>query len=55
MEHEEEDYDYRDWKTSRKWLMFASYINSSGGLDEWNWLQVFSGIMLEKKEKENDW
>ena len=55
VEHEEEDYDYRDWKTSRKWLMFASYINSFGGLDEWKWLQVFYGIMLEKKEKENDW
>ena len=51
VEEEEEDYDYRDWKTSNKWLMFASYINSCGGLDEWNWLQVFSGIMLEKGER----
>ena len=48
VEQEEEDYDYRDWKTSNKWLVFASYINSCGGLDEWNWLQVFSGVMLEK-------
>jgi hypothetical protein len=55
VEEEEEDYDYRDWKTSRKWLIFARYINSCGGLDEWNWLQVFYGIMLEKEEKENDW
>jgi hypothetical protein len=47
VEQEEEDYDYRDWKTSRKWLIFARYINSCGGLDEWNWLQVFYGIMLE--------
>ncbi len=55
VEQEEEDYDYRDWKTSRKWLLFARYINSCGGLDEWNWLQVFYGIMLEKEERENDW
>ncbi|MBT6929922.1 MAG: hypothetical protein HN986_03660 [Candidatus Marinimicrobia bacterium] len=55
VEEQEPDYDYRDWKTSGKWLIFASYINSCGGLDEWNWLQVFYGIMLEKEEKENDW
>ena len=65
VEEEEEDYDYRDWKTSGKWLIFASYINSCGGLDEWNWLQVFSGIMLDEgnedgerrdgEEKENNW
>ena len=52
VEEEEEDYDYRDWKTSNKWLSFASYIQSCGGLDEWNWLQVFSGIMLEEEEGE---
>ena len=54
VEQEEEDYDYRDWKTSSKWLMFARYINSCGGLDEWNWLQVFSGIMLEKEGDEEE-
>ena len=54
VEQEEEDYDYRDWKTSRKWLIFARYINSCGGLDEWNWLQVFSGIMLEKEGDEEE-
>lgn len=55
VEEDEPDYDYRDWKTSGKWLIFASYINSCGGLDEWNWLQVFYGIMMEKEEKENNW
>ena len=55
VKEEEPDYDYSDWKTSGKWLIFASYINSCGGLDEWNWLQVFSGIMLEKEEKEDNW
>jgi len=54
VEQEEEDYDYRDWKTSRKWLIFARYINSCGGLDEWNWLQVFSGIMMEKEGDEEE-
>jgi len=54
VEETEEDYDYRDWKTSNKWLVFASYINSCGGLDEWNWLQVFSGIMLEKGDGEEE-
>lgn len=52
VEQEEEDYDYFDWKTSRKWLSFAKYIRSCGGLDEWNWLNVFSGIMLERGEEE---
>ena len=52
VEEEEPDYDYRDWKTSRKWLAFARYIQSCGGLDEWNWLEVFSGIMLDSEEKE---
>ena len=52
VEEDEPDYDYRDWKTSGKWLIFASYINSCGGLDEWNWLKVFSGIMLERGEEE---
>ena len=55
VEEEEPDYDYRDWMTSRKWLIFARYINSCGGLDEWNWLQVFYGIMMEKEEKEDHW
>jgi hypothetical protein len=53
VEHEEEDHNY-DWKTSKKWLMFASYINSCGGLDEWNWLQVFSGVMLEKGDGDEE-
>jgi len=52
VEEEEPDYDYRDWKTSNKWLAFARYIQSCGGLDEWNWLEVFSGIMLDSEEKE---
>ena len=55
VEEEEPDYDYRDWKTSNKWLTFARYIHSCGGMDEWNWLQVFYGIMLEKEEKEDHW
>jgi len=54
VEETEEDYDYRDWKTSNKWLVFASYIQSCGGLDEWNWLQVFSGIMMEKGDGEEE-
>ena len=52
VEQEEEDYDYIDWKTSRKWLIFAKYIRTCGGMDEWNWLKVFSGIMLERGEEE---
>ena len=52
VEQEEEEYDYIDWKTSRKWLIFAKYIRTCGGLDEWNWLKVFSGIMLERGEEE---
>ena len=60
VEKEEEDvYDSYEglepvsyWVTSKKWLTFASYIQSCGGLDEWNWLQVFTGIMLDDEEKE---
>jgi hypothetical protein len=51
VEKEEFDYDYRDWTTSGRWLIFARYINSCGGLDEWNWLQVFSKVMLDYEEK----
>ena len=47
VEEEIPDYDYRDWKANPKFLLFASYINSRGGIDEWNWYRVFSGIMLE--------
>ena len=50
VEEEIPDYDYRDWKANPKFLLFASYINSRGGIDEWNWYKVFSGIMLEGGE-----
>jgi hypothetical protein len=51
VEEEEPDYDYRDWKTSKKWLIFARYIMSCGGLDEWKWYNVFSDVMLDYEEK----
>jgi hypothetical protein len=44
VEEEVPDYNYRDWKANPKFLLFASYINSCGGIDEWNWYKVFSGI-----------
>jgi hypothetical protein len=44
VEDEIPDYDYRDWKANPKFLLFASYINSRGGIDEWNWYRVFSGM-----------
>ena len=44
VEEEIPDYDYRDWKATPKFLLFASYINSRGGIDEWNWYKVFSGM-----------
>tara|TARA_B100000497_G_C7542175_1_gene328100 strand:- start:69 stop:707 length:639 start_codon:yes stop_codon:yes gene_type:complete len=50
VEDEIPDYDYRDWKENPKFLLFASYINSRGGIDEWNWYKVFSGMMLEGVE-----
>jgi hypothetical protein len=43
VEEEIPDYDYRDWKANPKFLLFASYINSRGGIDEWNWYRVFTG------------
>ncbi len=48
VEEEVPDYDYRDWKENPKFLLFASYINSCGGMDEWNWYKVFSGIMMDR-------
>ena len=50
VEEEIPDYDYRDWKSNPKFLLFASYINSCGGIDEWNWYRVFSGIMMDRDE-----
>ena len=50
VEEEIPDYDYRDWKANPKFLLFASYINSCGGIDEWNWYRVFSGIMMDRDE-----
>ena len=52
VEDEIPDYDYRDWKANPKFVLFASYINSCGGMDEWNWYKVFSGIMLCDSDKE---
>jgi hypothetical protein len=52
VEEEIPDYDYRDWKANPKFLLFASYINSRGGLDEWKWHKAFYGIMMERGEEE---
>ena len=52
VEEEIPDYDYKDWKANPKFLLFASYINSRGGLDEWKWHKVFYGIMMERGEEE---
>jgi hypothetical protein len=51
VEDEIPDYDYRDWKANPKFLLFASYINSRGGVDEWNWHNVFNEVMMENDDK----